>query len=617
MRNFLSIIPILLSLSLPLEASWWDFSKDCEKKEYSTKVLTEKSKPGVLMINTDKATGSGFVVRHVKNKTLILTNSHVIEGAKQITVQWLDGNQDNAKVVLDAGGDTSLTDLALLEIDGKEGTVLTLKKKQAIVGRDVIAIGSPRGLGFTLTKGVISSLRDKGKIVQTDTAINPGSSGGPLINASGCVVGVNTFKSIQEGDEGLNFAISSQTAQRFVNKYLASNKKEKNFKDSYDENITKENIINKNSKTVKLGVGWITNSENYPEITFVLKNSNAEKAGLKVNDIILSIDGQTTNNLSIAEIGKLVTNENNFKAKLKVRRNEKKLNLVITKIDIKDVDLNPEDYKNKGEAYAYKGFIMLSLEKNKLGVENLEKALEFDLRNERKLITYINLAIAKTKLKDFEGAVSAVNNGLKLNPKNNQKEWVYETIGFAKSQLKDYQGALNDYNLALEFNITEERTPIILGNRALAKANLKDYKGASKDFKKAFEFELNTKQKEWLFAQLGFLKGQTGDYQEAIVNFSEAIKLNTNKDLLANLYTARCWNNLKLEIYQSAIDDCNEAIKINPKDFNAFANRGGAFSGIFLHREACFDYKKSHALGNQEMGKWLNSRQGKWCRNSY
>ena len=151
----------------------------------------------------------------------------------------------------------------------------------------------------------------------------------------------------------------------------------------------------------------------------------------------------------------------------------------------------------------------------------------------------------------------------------------------------------------------------------MAKANLKKFDEALKDFDKAFEFDLNSQQKEWLLAQLGFLKGQKGDFQGAISNLSEAIEINNDKSQRANLFSARCWNNLNLKIYQSAIDDCNEAIKLNPKDFNAYHNRGAAFSRIFLHREACFDYKKSHALGNQAMGDWLNSRKGRWCRDMY
>ena len=104
--------------------------------------------------------------------------------------------------------------MALLKVQGKEGKVLPLKKDQATVGGDVIALGAPKGLTFSLTKGVVSSLRDEGRIIQTDTAINPGSSGGPLINKSGCVIGVNTLRMTKS--VGLNFAISSQTAQRGV-----------------------------------------------------------------------------------------------------------------------------------------------------------------------------------------------------------------------------------------------------------------------------------------------------------------------------------------------------------------------------------------------------------------
>ena len=85
------------------QARWGDSYPNCREKEYSTKEVTKRSKPGVVLITTDKATGSGFVVRHIKNQTLILTNSHVIKGANQITVEWQDGNQDRAIVVLDGG----------------------------------------------------------------------------------------------------------------------------------------------------------------------------------------------------------------------------------------------------------------------------------------------------------------------------------------------------------------------------------------------------------------------------------------------------------------------------------------------------------------------------------
>ena len=124
----LMVTAMLLPVGTSAEANWFSSQPDCSKKEYSTKELSQRSKPGVVMIATNKATGSGFVVRHIKNQTLILTNSHVLKGANQITVEWPDGNQDSATIVLDGGAATTLTDLALLRVQGKEGVVLPLKE---------------------------------------------------------------------------------------------------------------------------------------------------------------------------------------------------------------------------------------------------------------------------------------------------------------------------------------------------------------------------------------------------------------------------------------------------------------------------------------------------------
>ena len=288
----LFLIPLLLGLSLPAKAGWGDSYPNCKEKEYSTKEITKRSKPGVVLISTDKATGSGFVARHIKNQTLILTNSHVIEGANGITIEWSDGNQDKATVVLDGGNTTTLTDLALLKIDGREGKVLPLKKDKAIVGEDVIAIGAPENLSFTLTKGIVSSLRDSERIVQTDTAINPGSSGGPLINLAGCVVGVNTL--ITKDSVGLNFAISSGTARRFLEKYDPSNPpsipyqqkksfvpntrlKEKEDKPSYpteEYKDTGENLTQQNPEGIRfnqLGLNALEKDKPYEAINYFSK----------------------------------------------------------------------------------------------------------------------------------------------------------------------------------------------------------------------------------------------------------------------------------------------------------------------------------------------------------
>lgn len=159
-------------------------------------------------------TGSGFVVRHQNGTTLLVTNAHVVEGVDSVTVKWQDGSQDAAAVVSNAGGQTPLKDLALLEVKAVRGKVLNLKSSKPNVGAEVVAIGAPQGLEFSLSRGVVSSLRDDDQILQIDAPINPGNSGGPVIDRTGCVVGLVTFK--LEESEGLNFAIAASVVAAFL-----------------------------------------------------------------------------------------------------------------------------------------------------------------------------------------------------------------------------------------------------------------------------------------------------------------------------------------------------------------------------------------------------------------
>lgn len=166
------------------------------------------------MVSTDRGAGSAFVVRHQDGNTLLITNSHVVDGSESATVKWADGGQDAAAVVSNAGGTSPQTDLALLEVKGVRGKTLDLKAAKPNVGADIVAIGAPKGLEFSLTRGVVSSLRDEGEILQIDAPINPGNSGGPVLDRTGCVVGVATFKLTDS--EGLNFAVASSVIEGFL-----------------------------------------------------------------------------------------------------------------------------------------------------------------------------------------------------------------------------------------------------------------------------------------------------------------------------------------------------------------------------------------------------------------
>jgi S1-C subfamily serine protease len=192
----------------------------CTNQDLSPEALFREAKRGVVVVSVEGGEGSGFVVRHQDGSTLLITNSHVVGDSSSATIKWVDGSQDSAAVVANGGGSSPQTDLALLEVRGVRGKVLDLKEARPDVGVDIVAIGAPKGLEFSLTRGVVSGLRDDGEILQIDAPINPGNSGGPVLDQTGCVVGVATFKLTDS--EGLNFAVATTSIQRFIANPMAS-----------------------------------------------------------------------------------------------------------------------------------------------------------------------------------------------------------------------------------------------------------------------------------------------------------------------------------------------------------------------------------------------------------
>jgi S1-C subfamily serine protease len=167
------------------------------------------------------ATGSGFLI---DNDGHILTNAHVVDGAKSVTVQLGDGDPQDAEIV---GTDPS-TDIALLKVDNTDGVdPLPLGDSTKVrVGDPVVAIGNPFGLDRTVTTGIVSALQRQiqapngfsiSDVIQTDAAINPGNSGGPLINGAGQVIGINSqIESQSGGNVGIGFAVPIKTAADVV-----------------------------------------------------------------------------------------------------------------------------------------------------------------------------------------------------------------------------------------------------------------------------------------------------------------------------------------------------------------------------------------------------------------
>ncbi|HEY1238511.1 MAG TPA: trypsin-like peptidase domain-containing protein [Solirubrobacterales bacterium] len=167
------------------------------------------------------ATGSGFLI---DNDGHILTNAHVVEGAKRVDVRLGDGASQQAQIV---GTDPS-TDVALLKVDDTDGAnpVPLGDSSKVQVGDPVVAIGNPFGLDRTVTTGIVSALQRQiqapngfsiSDVIQTDAAINPGNSGGPLIDGAGQVIGINSqIESQSGGNEGVGFAVPIKTAADVV-----------------------------------------------------------------------------------------------------------------------------------------------------------------------------------------------------------------------------------------------------------------------------------------------------------------------------------------------------------------------------------------------------------------
>jgi serine protease Do len=225
--------------------------------------------------------GSGFII---SPDGIILTNAHVVRDASEVVVKLTDRREYRAKVL----GSDPQSDVAVLKIDAKNLPVVPLAKGNDLkVGEWVLAIGSPYGLDNTVTAGVVSakgrSLPDGNvPFIQTDVAVNPGNSGGPLFNTRGEVVGINSQIYSQTGGyQGLSFAIPIDVANKIKNQIVATGKvvhaklgvtvQEVNqgFADSFDL-ATPEGAL----------------------ISNVERGGPADKAGLKAGDVIRSLNGQ-------------------------------------------------------------------------------------------------------------------------------------------------------------------------------------------------------------------------------------------------------------------------------------------------------------------------------------
>jgi len=239
----------------------------------------------------ERGTGSGLII---SSDGKMVTNAHVVAGTTKVKVTLKDGRTFEGEVV----GTDEVTDLAVVKIDAYGLPSVSLGKAETLTpGEWAIAIGNPLGLDNTVTIGIVSALgRSSSQVgvpdkrvsfIQTDAAINPGNSGGPLLNAKGEVIGINT--AIRAGAQGLGFAIPVETVDRISEQLFAKGKVDHPYLGIQMVTLTPDikEEINRDK-----GAGFKVSQDQGVVITKVVKDSPAEKAGLKTGDIILKVGGK-------------------------------------------------------------------------------------------------------------------------------------------------------------------------------------------------------------------------------------------------------------------------------------------------------------------------------------
>jgi serine protease Do len=276
-----------------------------------------------------RSLGSGFVIDADGS---ILTNNHVVENAQKIVVKLADEQEYEAKVI----GRDPKTDIAVIKINAKSGlSAANLGDSDNLeVGEWVMAIGNPFGLDSTVTSGIVSA---KGRhigqgpydnFIQTDASINPGNSGGPLINLRGEVIGINTaIFSRSGGNIGIGFAIPINLVKELLPQLRGKGKVTRGYLGVLIQKVTPEIA---ESLGMDRGHGAL--------VANVSKDGPAEKAGVKVGDVIIEFDGKEIKDSGDLPIVVARTPVDR-RVRMKVLRDKKELQLPVTVGELKDEEV--------------------------------------------------------------------------------------------------------------------------------------------------------------------------------------------------------------------------------------------------------------------------------------
>lgn len=297
-------------------------------KIYDAVVIVENYKNNKLI-----GSGTGFVYKVGGDKAYILTNNHVISSGEEVTVIFTTKESKKAKIV----GQDTYADIAVLEIDSFDDITIAItgSSDNAKIGDTVFAVGAPLDsvYSWTVTRGILSG-KDRlvevsstnnstsdwvMSVIQTDTAINSGNSGGPLANSNGEVIGITSMKLVSSGVEGMGFAIPIETALEYAAKFEKGEEITRPYLGVSMYNLSEVNKKYYDYEKITEGV----------YVASVEENSPADKAGIKEGDIITKINDTEVNSVAYLKYS-LYKYNSNEKISITVYRDGNSKNIDVT-----------------------------------------------------------------------------------------------------------------------------------------------------------------------------------------------------------------------------------------------------------------------------------------------
>ena len=480
-----------------------------EKALAATVSLEMRDRKGAVLF-----TGSGFFVR----PNLIATNYHVIEGAARGTAKLVDRHKTSTIEGITAIDKTN--DLALLKVTMQRIKSLSLADSDTVlIGETVFVAGNPMGLEGTISEGIISSRRDVNitERFQMTAPISPGSSGGPVLNRKGKVIGVSVASYHGLAAQNLNFAIPSN----YLKTLLAQSGRVKTFSETFVQ--TESQKLEQSQSTYRDFIDFIVRGfDKYMlgdykgaifEYTQAIRLAPDDDLAYNARGLAKAKLGQY--HAAIADCDSAIRLKPDY-ADAYIARGIAKAELGQHFAAISDYDtairLAPDD----ASAYYHRGVAKAKLGQYHAAIADYDSAIRLNPRPDDYALPYYNRGVAKAKLGQHRAAISDYDSAIRIKP---DAAGAYYTRGLAKYELGQHRAAISDYDTAIRLAPDDASAYY---NRGLAKYELGQHRAAISDYDTAIRLAPDDAS---AYYNRGVAKYKLGQHRAAKRDFQTALKL--------------------------------------------------------------------------------------------